>query len=317
MPIAVRCACGKEYHFKDEYAGRRAKCPACGQVVRIPGTRPAGRPSPHFPLREDRRSRTRELALLGSAGFAVLVGIGLVVYFLFLSGPKPYVPRPAVPAPAQPSALAGTGPEPAPQAPGIPVDVSYFIIDLDILPGVKRSLNVRLNKKVSQATLRAIALKLKSQDSREYECTFINYWLPEMQVGSGAWATTHFGPELEVYIQGLTVQEEKALLKEPVPANREVIGRWFDEIALGGCRITIFREQGNLYVELKFKDGSSSKERVVESSSPLGRRLAPVARSPSGDYWVIDSRGNLQTWDDEGLFSTAQRWINISGKPKF
>jgi hypothetical protein len=100
MPIVVRCACGKEYHFKDEYAGRRAKCPACGQVVRIPGARPAGRPSPHSPLQEDRRNRTRELALLGSAGFVVLVGIGLVVYFLFFSGPAPRAPKPAAPSPA-------------------------------------------------------------------------------------------------------------------------------------------------------------------------------------------------------------------------
>jgi len=41
MPIRVTCACGKAYHFKDEFAGRRAKCPACGQVVQIP-SRPAG-----------------------------------------------------------------------------------------------------------------------------------------------------------------------------------------------------------------------------------------------------------------------------------
>ncbi|MGB2829489.1 MAG: hypothetical protein WBD75_03960, partial [Phycisphaerae bacterium] len=100
MPIAVRCACGKEYKFKDQYAGRRAKCPACGQVVRIPGARPAGRPSSHSPLREYRRSRTRELALLGSAGFVVLVGIGLVVYFLCFSGPAPRAARPAAPSPA-------------------------------------------------------------------------------------------------------------------------------------------------------------------------------------------------------------------------
>jgi len=122
MPIVVRCACGKEYHFKDEYAGRRAKCPACGQVVRIPGARPAGRPSPHSPLREDRRSRTRELALLGSAGFVVLVGIGLVVYFLFFSGPAPRTARPAAPSPAtqQPSAPASEGPAPA-SGPSAPV----------------------------------------------------------------------------------------------------------------------------------------------------------------------------------------------------
>jgi len=40
MPIRVTCACGKLYIFKDEFAGRFAKCPACGQVVIIPGLRP-------------------------------------------------------------------------------------------------------------------------------------------------------------------------------------------------------------------------------------------------------------------------------------
>ena len=44
MPIVVRCACGKEYHFKDECAGRRAKCPACGAILSVPGL-PAGHTS--------------------------------------------------------------------------------------------------------------------------------------------------------------------------------------------------------------------------------------------------------------------------------
>jgi WD40 repeat protein len=37
MPIRAKCQCGKAYLFKDAFAGRRAKCPACGQVVQIPG----------------------------------------------------------------------------------------------------------------------------------------------------------------------------------------------------------------------------------------------------------------------------------------
>ena len=39
MPIRVTCACGKVLHFKDEFAGRRGKCPACGGIVNIPGQR--------------------------------------------------------------------------------------------------------------------------------------------------------------------------------------------------------------------------------------------------------------------------------------
>ncbi len=41
MSIAVACACGKRFKAKDEYAGKRAKCPACGQPLTIPQPPPA------------------------------------------------------------------------------------------------------------------------------------------------------------------------------------------------------------------------------------------------------------------------------------
>jgi hypothetical protein len=36
MPILVSCACGTQYSFKDELAGRRARCPACNREMHIP-----------------------------------------------------------------------------------------------------------------------------------------------------------------------------------------------------------------------------------------------------------------------------------------
>lgn len=42
MPIQVTCACGKQYTLKNEFAGRRAKCPSCGGIIAIPGQRAAG-----------------------------------------------------------------------------------------------------------------------------------------------------------------------------------------------------------------------------------------------------------------------------------
>jgi hypothetical protein len=78
----------------------------------------------------------------------------------------------------------------------LPTDVSFSIIDSSTLPSIKRRLDVRLNRKVSEQNLRAIALKLKGQDARVYDRTFIFYYLPGMTVNAGAWATTHFTPDL-------------------------------------------------------------------------------------------------------------------------
>lgn len=40
MSISVVCACGKKLVAKDEQAGLRAKCPACGKTLQVPGLAP-------------------------------------------------------------------------------------------------------------------------------------------------------------------------------------------------------------------------------------------------------------------------------------
>lgn len=37
MPIQVTCQCGKTLNVKDEHAGKSVKCPACGDVLKVPG----------------------------------------------------------------------------------------------------------------------------------------------------------------------------------------------------------------------------------------------------------------------------------------
>lgn len=182
---------------------------------------------------------------------------------------------------------------------------TYSVIATNIIPGIKRSLDVRLSKKVSEEELRAIAVELKSNDSQQYERTFIVYYLPGMTVNAGGWATTHFNPTLDVLILGLTAQEEQALVTERASSDREVIGSWLSEF-MGG-RITIYREVGTLYIEMKFNDGSNLKEELQEKSSPFGRRFDIVMGSSFGDYWIIDREGNLEIRDNAGLISTAKR----------
>src|SRR4051794_33850864 len=36
MDIVFSCSCGKRLHAKENHVGRRAKCPACGEVSIVP-----------------------------------------------------------------------------------------------------------------------------------------------------------------------------------------------------------------------------------------------------------------------------------------
>ena len=230
--------------------------------------------------------------------FIIIVGIPAIV---FIFNP------PAAPPPARQPYITSQADQQGQkiQEATLPSDVTFSIIDSSTIPGIKRSINVRLNKEVSEITLRAIALKLKASDSRSYDNTFITYYLPGMAAGAGAWATTHFNPDLEVRILGLKSGDETRLVAQSNHANRDMIGRWLDEGL--GSRITIFDEDGRLFIQQAFKDGSSFKKELVESRSPLGRRFDKVDGSSTGDYWILRSNGNLQIRDNDGLIATAKR----------
>src|SRR5438477_7576680 len=47
MPISITCQCGKSLKVKDEWAGKKAKCPTCGNTFVVPvpamAAAPAGR----------------------------------------------------------------------------------------------------------------------------------------------------------------------------------------------------------------------------------------------------------------------------------
>ena len=188
----------------------------------------------------------------------------------------------------------------------IPSDVEYKILASVEIPGFKRQLDVRLNRKVSEDILQAIATKLKDSDSKVYERTLIAYYLPGMQVGAGAWATTHFDPDLRVRILGMSSDDEKSLAAKLVK-HPNTLGKWSDEAFFGGAVITIYRENGKFYLEENFAgDGSVLNLEVVEKRSPIGRRFEDVD-SANGDQYVIDGRGNLQLRDGDGPIRTAIR----------
>ena len=191
-------------------------------------------------------------------------------------------------------------PQEQPTATPIPEDLTYTIIDKNIVPGIKRSLDIRLNKKVSKDVLKSIAMELKNSDSNSYERTFIGYYLPEMKVNAGYWATTHFNPDLEVRILGPTVEQEKALNQQPVVPSREIIGSWLQDEEPFPGRITIFREDGALFMEKTYRDGTIGKDQMVEKPSNKGRKFMKGKRTdPDHDYYLVDNHGDLQIWSQD------------------
>ena len=60
-------------------------------------------------------------------------------------------------------------------------------------------------------------------------------------------------------------------------------------------------------MEKRYKDGSSREKQLLEKKSPLGQRFDTVKGSSAGDHWILDSNGNLQLRDNEGLIATFKK----------
>ncbi len=227
--------------------------------------------------------------------------------FIFVAGcrdttspQRPDSSAPPTTTARNPQTTITSPPQEQPTATPIPKDVTYTIVDKNIVPGIKRSLDIRLNKKVSEDALKSIAMELKNSDSNSYERTFIGYYLPDMKVNAGYWATTHFNPNLEVQILGLTAEQEKALNQQPAEPSREIIGGWLQDEEPFPGRITIFREDGASCMEKVYADGNIGKDQMVEKPSDKGRKFMKAKRAgPDNDYYLIDDHGNLQIWSQD------------------
>jgi hypothetical protein len=82
-------------------------------------------------------------------------------------------------------------------------DINYELKEYDIIPNIKYSANIILDRKLTKSELEYIANRIyKEKNIKNYERAFLAYYLPGMKIGSGAWATTHFNPNLEIIILG-------------------------------------------------------------------------------------------------------------------
>lgn len=95
-----------------------------------------------------------------------------------------------------------------------------------------------------------------------------------------------------------------------VLASEHVIGRWCDPMIpldpTYNREITIVIVDGVAHERSRFGDGSRLDNRLEEK----GRDFFRVHDSPFGDAYRIESTGNLQLLDDEGVIRIAERLEN-------
>ncbi len=169
----------------------------------------------------------------------------------------------------------------------------------------KVTIDVRLDKEINKAELKKIGLKIK-EDRPKFEKFRIFYYLPKHETGNGAWAITHFKPELEIEILGATQEASKEMNDKKVTGT--ILNIWKDNDAIMPSKIYLVNENEKLFIKTlyaknKYSDASEIINEVTEvKKNGLTRYNYD---NDHGDYYVVEKNGNLGLYDNEGKFKEA------------
>lgn len=183
--------------------------------------------------------------------------------------------------------------------------LKYKIINEETNPAISKcKLNICLNKKVDEQVLKDIAMDLRV-DRKKFENLYIFYLLPDMEPGAGAWATTHFTPDLEIKILGATKEEDKMLDEIAMPEG-EIIGKWRDETLMIESVEIIYKADGKLRIQTIYHDGSQSDYELIEKQEN-GKTRYDFVDNPHGEYFIVEDNGNLGMYGENGKFKEAKK----------
>lgn len=158
--------------------------------------------------------------------------------------------------------------------------------------------NLELSEKISEKELKKIAKKIrKFEDADKYDNVWIFYFLKGTKENSGAWATTHYSPELEVKILGATEKEERNLKSKVQNIDGDIVGKWYEE-QYTSSSIVIYKKNGKFYAKTIFKNGQEMIENLQEENVKLGTKYYDKENGV-GEYYIVLKNGELGFFNKE------------------
>ncbi|MFT4663049.1 MAG: hypothetical protein ACI8XB_003342 [Patiriisocius sp.] len=160
------------------------------------------------------------------------------------------------------------------------------------------SLNINLNKKVDEPTLKIIAGELR-ETRKQYDKLWIFYYLPNTS-DDKVWATTYFNPDLTVDFVGASDPENQRL----VDVEGDILGKWRSEVSMPGAILAIVEESdGQLHVLISIAGDIKMNSKVNESNHEGNPKY--MDRESHGEFYVLESNGNLGLYNSNGKFDEA------------
>ena len=167
----------------------------------------------------------------------------------------------------------------------------------------RRSVFVRLERRLDEAELLRMGEAIKARAKRAFARTQVNYFLPGMPLNQVSWANVLFSNDAKVQVQGLRREDEDLFMAEHRADRRPMLGSWLTSPPAASGRLTIYSDQGRIFAEWRLRGGQKTVDELQDGIAKTGRRFDVTG----GGYYVLTRSGELEIWDKTTLIATAER----------
>ena len=181
--------------------------------------------------------------------------------------------------------------------------VPAFNVVSEDLSEQRRSVFVRLERRLDEAELLLMGEAIKARGKRAFARTQVNYFLPGMPLNQGPWANVLFSNDAKVQVQGLRREDEDLFMAEHRADRRPMLGSWLTSPPAAPGRLTIYSDQGRIFAEWRLRGGQKTVDELQDGIAKTGRRFDVIG----GGYYVLTRSGELEIWDKTTLVATAER----------
>jgi hypothetical protein len=187
-------------------------------------------------------------------------------------------------------------------APSAVTHAPYTLTKDDFRQGMPRKVEVTLPRRLSDTELAAVAKSVRDDTKFKPEKTFIGFRV-EGQTDQAYWANASFDPEYRFSLIGMGEKDYQTLKTLDLKAYPDKIGSWMQDGALGHVKV-LYKRNKKYAIDSIFPDGGKSTTYYrAKDLKEKGLRLDEPDNG-FGEYYIVDAKGNLQGWSENGMYLT-------------
>lgn len=168
--------------------------------------------------------------------------------------------------------------------------------------------DIRISRKLTEAELKTLSYKLKSEILTKAKDIRYFFYLPEMEVDNGAWATTLFKPDYSFRIIGKSLENQQSINSYIKNSNDELIGQWVDNGDATDIIYQLKKDKEKGFLLQVFSPSENDRATLATLKKTIrDKKTTFVDMEEPTHYYVLEENGDLSSFDKLGFIFTMKK----------